>query len=168
MHARSSRRPRQCLAVSGFSVSGYMLALAGAKSVAWAKVTLSQQSGEGRMLMVSTGATALSFNPPDMDIMDKMSRCIDKTWLLQVRNFIDSSKTQPNMQLQIHGHWKLCRRRHCWSLLLLVPDRSHRPPDVLLAADQVAILQFPQAVQVIFRRTVPVLLSYQTLPCCRS
>ena len=47
------------------------------------------------MLMVSTGATALSFNPLDLDIMDKMPICIDKTfintWLLQVRNFIDSS-----------------------------------------------------------------------------
>ena len=55
-------------------------------------------------------ATALSFNPPDLDIMDKMSRCTDKTiiktWLLQVRNFVDSYKTQPNMQSnpQIHGH----------------------------------------------------------------
>ena len=37
---------------------------------------------------------------------------------------------------QIHGHWRLCWQRHCWSLLLLVPDRSHRPPDVLLAGDQ--------------------------------
>ena len=54
-----------------------------------------RSSGEGRMLMVSTGATALSFNPLDLDIMDKMPICIDKTfintWLLQVRNFIDSS-----------------------------------------------------------------------------
>ena len=55
---------------------------------------------------------------------------------------------------QIHGHWRLCWQRHCWSLLLLVPDRSHRPPDVLLTADQVAVLQLPRTVQVIFRRSV--------------
>ena len=45
-------------------------------------------------------ATARSFNPPDLDTMNKMPRCTDKTfiktWLLKVRNFID--KTQPNMQ----------------------------------------------------------------------
>ena len=70
--------------------------------------------------------------------------------------------TQPNMQSnpQIHCHWRLCCQRHCWSLLLLVPDRSHWPPDVLLAVDQVAVLQLPRTVQVIFRRSVSKLLSY--------
>ena len=70
--------------------------------------------------------------------------------------------TQPNMQSnpQIHCHWRLCCQRHCWSLLLLVPDRSHWPPDVLLAADQVAVLQLPRTVQVILRRPVSELLSY--------
>ena len=68
---------------------------------------------------------------------------------------------------QIHGHWRLCRPRHCWSLLLLVPDRSHRPLDDPLAADQVAVLQLPRALQVIFRCPIPELLSYRTLSCCR-
>ena len=81
--------------------------------------------------------------------------------LLQVRNFIELYNTTKYQSIpQIHGHWRLCWQRHCWSLLLLVPDRSHWPPDVLLAADQVAVLQLPRTVQVIFRRSVSKLLSY--------
>ena len=80
--------------------------------------------------------------------------------LLQVRNFIELYNTTKYQSIpQIHGHWRLCWQRHCWSLLLLVPDRSHWPPDVLLAADQVAVLQLPRTVQVIFRRSVSKLLS---------
>ena len=81
--------------------------------------------------------------------------------LLQVRNFIELYNTTKYQSIpQIYGHWRLCWQRHCWSLLLLVPDRSHWPPDVLLAADQVAVLQLPRTVQVIFRRSVSKLLSY--------
>ena len=80
--------------------------------------------------------------------------------LLQVRNFIELYNTTKYQSIpQIHGHWRLCWQRHCWSLLLLVPDRSHWPPDVLLAAEQVAVLQLPRIVQVIFRRSVSKLLS---------
>ena len=81
--------------------------------------------------------------------------------VLQVRNFIkwNESKVQEiNLQsnLQIHGHWRLCRRRHRWSLLLLVPDRPHRPPDVFLAADQPhAVLRLPRAVQGHLLRDLP-------------
>ena len=89
--------------------------------------------------------------------------------LLQVRNFIELYNTTKYQSIpQIHGHWRLCWQRHCWSLLLLVPDRSHWPPDVLLAADRVAVLQLPRTVQVIFRRSVSKLLSYWTPPCCRQ